>query len=147
MKIYLYNPGFIKRAASLFQNGVILGKKFQSYESHVPYILQFFIDYNLYGMSFLHVPNQYTKQRRKSNSSNNIDFKDSLENLIEPISVSESEIDIVAQYILNRITCDTTPSSQHQNPGISAIWKDEQYRRDKIIDLDSNVFHRFILIR
>lgn len=56
LKIYLYNPAFIRRVANLLQNGAILGKIYQPHESHVPYILQFMIDYNLYGMSMLHVP-------------------------------------------------------------------------------------------
>lgn len=56
LKIYMYNPAFIKRAANLLQNGAILGRVNQPHESHLPYILQFLIDYNLYGMSFLHAP-------------------------------------------------------------------------------------------
>lgn len=63
LKIYFYNPHFVKRAANLLQNGAILGKVFQPHESHVPYILQFFIDYNLYGMSFLHVPSDVVRYR------------------------------------------------------------------------------------
>lgn len=57
----------MKRAASLFQNGAILGKTYQAYDSHVPYILKFFIDYNLYGMSFLHIPEYTIRDRCKSN--------------------------------------------------------------------------------
>lgn len=56
----------IKRAASLFQNGAILGKIFQPHESHVPYVLQFLIDYNLYGMSFLYVPSEVVRFRQPS---------------------------------------------------------------------------------
>lgn len=54
-KIFLYNPHYIKRVTKLLENGAILGKVFQPYESHIPYLLQFFIDYNLYGMGFLSV--------------------------------------------------------------------------------------------
>lgn len=60
----MYNPAFIKRAASLLQNGAILGRVNQPHESHVPYNLQFLIDYNLYGMSFLHVPTAMVYHRR-----------------------------------------------------------------------------------
>lgn len=69
LKIFLYNPMLIKRAASLFQNGAILGKIFQPHESHVPYVLQFLIDYNLYGMSFLYVPSEVVRFR-PSNGKN-----------------------------------------------------------------------------
>lgn len=40
---------------SNFQNGAVCGTQFQVHEGHVPFILQFFIDYNLYGMSFINV--------------------------------------------------------------------------------------------
>ncbi|EDS38598.1 DNA polymerase zeta catalytic subunit [Culex quinquefasciatus] len=46
-KIFLYNPYFIRKATNLLMNGVIMSRVFQTYETHVPYILQFFIDYNL----------------------------------------------------------------------------------------------------
>jgi DNA polymerase elongation subunit (family B) len=53
-RIVLFDPGLIKRAATLLQTGALLGgKEFQPYESHVPYLLQFYIDYNLYGMGLM----------------------------------------------------------------------------------------------
>lgn len=65
LKIYFYNPMFIRRAANLLQNGAILNKIHQPHESHLPYLLQFFIDFNLYGMSFLHVPADVVRYRRR----------------------------------------------------------------------------------
>ena len=35
------------------QSGAVLGRRFQPYESHVPYLLQVKVDFNLYGMGFL----------------------------------------------------------------------------------------------
>lgn len=69
LKIYLYNPLFVRRAANLFQNGAILGKVYQPHESHVPFSLQFLIDYNLYGMSFLHVPAEAVRHRKSPNGN------------------------------------------------------------------------------
>ena len=57
LKIYLYNPMMVKKAADLLQNGGVMGKKFQPHESHVPYTLQFMMDYNLQGMNFVHLSN------------------------------------------------------------------------------------------
>lgn len=65
LKIYFYNPMFIRRAANLLQNGAILNKIHQPHESHLPYLLQFLIDFNLYGMSFLHVPADVVRYRRR----------------------------------------------------------------------------------
>ena len=52
-KITLYNPGMIKRASEALQRGAVLGTTFLPYEAHLPYLLQFFIDYNLAGMALL----------------------------------------------------------------------------------------------
>ena len=53
LKIIMYDPGDVKRAARLVENGAVLGMKFQPHESHIPYLLQFKIDHNLYGMDWL----------------------------------------------------------------------------------------------
>lgn len=53
MKVYMYDPADVKRCANLLSNGAVLGKKFQPHESHIPYLLQLKIDYNLYGMGWL----------------------------------------------------------------------------------------------
>lgn len=73
LKIYFYNPMFIRRAANLLQNGAILNKIHQPHESHLPYLLQFFIDFNLYGMSFLHVPADVVRYRRRPQRSEQSD--------------------------------------------------------------------------
>lgn len=157
----MFNPLFIRRAANLFQNGAILGKVYQPHESHVPFGLQFLIDYNLYGMSFLHTPAESVRYRKSPNGK--ITTKKGLfvyshryENIhlysiyfpipeivgpddhrqfaknAERTSVSRQELDIGAAYILNRLEIDL-PSTQtdHANPGIASIWKDEQVRRSR----------------
>ncbi|DBA81937.1 hypothetical protein WJX77_000726 [Trebouxia sp. C0004] len=53
IKIILYNPGQVTRIATLLQSGVIMNRSFQPHESHVPFLLQFKIDFNLYGMGLL----------------------------------------------------------------------------------------------
>ncbi|XP_052808091.1 uncharacterized protein LOC128236972 isoform X1 [Mya arenaria] len=55
LKIYLYNPGMVKKAADLLLGGAVLNKPFQPHEAHIPYTLQLFIDYNLYGMNLINV--------------------------------------------------------------------------------------------
>ncbi|VVA94379.1 unnamed protein product [Arabis nemorensis] len=55
VKIYLYHPHDVARAASLLLAGAVLGKSLQPYESHIPFILQFKVDYNLYGMGHVHI--------------------------------------------------------------------------------------------
>ncbi|KAK4282799.1 hypothetical protein QN277_014132 [Acacia crassicarpa] len=55
VKIYLYYPQDVSRAANLLLDGAVLGKSLQPHESHIPFILQFLVDYNLYGMGQLHL--------------------------------------------------------------------------------------------
>ncbi|XP_062186460.1 DNA polymerase zeta catalytic subunit isoform X2 [Phragmites australis] len=55
MKIYLYYPHEVTRAATLLLGGAVLNRVFQPYESHIPYLLHFLVDNNLYGMGHVHV--------------------------------------------------------------------------------------------
>ncbi|BDA47990.1 probable DNA polymerase zeta catalytic subunit [Coccomyxa sp. Obi] len=53
MKIIMYNPMDVKKAAQLMQGGAILGRRLQPYEAHLPFLLQIKIDLNLAGMGWL----------------------------------------------------------------------------------------------
>ncbi|XP_055816734.1 DNA polymerase zeta catalytic subunit [Solanum dulcamara] len=55
LKIYLYHPQDVSRAANLLLGGAVLDKSLQPHESHIPFLLQFLVDYNLYGMGHLHI--------------------------------------------------------------------------------------------
>lgn len=55
VKIYLYHPQDVSRASKLLLEGAVLDKVLQPHESHIPYLLQFLVDYNLYGMGYIHV--------------------------------------------------------------------------------------------
>ncbi|XP_048452642.1 DNA polymerase zeta catalytic subunit [Rhincodon typus] len=66
MKIYLYNPLMVKRVCELLQGGAVMNKSYQPYEAHLPYLLQLFIDHNLYGMNFIHLAAvKFRKTQRK----------------------------------------------------------------------------------
>ncbi|XP_054990548.1 DNA polymerase zeta catalytic subunit isoform X1 [Sorex araneus] len=148
MKIYLYNPAMVKRICELLQSGAIMNKFYQPHEAHIPYLLQLFIDYNLYGMNLINLAAvKFRKARRKSNSlSTTGSCKDQLPgssfNLfrweedeipsslilegVEPQSTCELEVDAVAADILNRLDIETQIGG---NPGLHAIWEDEKQRR------------------
>lgn len=53
-------------------------------------------------------------------------------NLIEKMSVSKFEYDVIAKFILNKLTLGNINTSEHINPGISSIWQDERRRREKL---------------
>ena len=54
-KIFFYNPWLVKRAADILQNGAVMGRVLQPHFSHIPYTLQFMMDYNLQGMNMIHL--------------------------------------------------------------------------------------------
>ncbi|TPX14878.1 uncharacterized protein E0L32_004987 [Thyridium curvatum] len=53
LKIYMLNPIVMTRLADLLQQGMIMSRKFQPYEAHLQYLLQFMTDYNLYGCDYI----------------------------------------------------------------------------------------------
>ncbi|XP_033156819.1 DNA polymerase zeta catalytic subunit [Drosophila mauritiana] len=139
LKIYMFNPRFVRRAANLLQSGAILSKNFSPHESHVPYILQFMIDYNLYGMSYVHVPLEVLKFRR-SHDDDVIPYANvKPEQLLDittakKVACSALEVDVSSNFILNRFQLVTKSKSSHTNPGIEAIWNDEKLRRLKLVE-------------
>uniref|UniRef100_J3MNX6 DNA polymerase zeta catalytic subunit n=1 Tax=Oryza brachyantha TaxID=4533 RepID=J3MNX6_ORYBR len=50
-----YISGLLSDLEKALQDGAVLNRVFQPYESHIPYLLHFLIDYNLYGMGYVHV--------------------------------------------------------------------------------------------
>lgn len=43
------------RVCELLQSGAVMSKSYQPHEAHIPYLLQFFMDYNLYGMNLVNL--------------------------------------------------------------------------------------------
>ncbi|CAI4823315.1 CDN_1a_G0053580.mRNA.1.CDS.1 [Saccharomyces cerevisiae] len=58
-KISLLNPSCLSRISELIRDGKIFGKKFEIYESHIPYLLQWTADFNLFGCSWINVDRCY----------------------------------------------------------------------------------------
>ena len=55
LKVYIYNPSLMSRIVGLLENGAVMGQNFSVYESHIPFLLQFLVDYNLYGMDYINL--------------------------------------------------------------------------------------------
>ncbi|XP_033359332.1 DNA polymerase zeta catalytic subunit isoform X5 [Bombus vosnesenskii] len=136
LKIYFYNPAMIKRAADLLQNGVIFGQSLQPHEAHIPFILQFMIDYNLYGMSLINLKDVkfrqciHTKLEENSENESPLNLFDSQKYLpafIVKQSTCKLEVDAQACEILNR---QEIQNDLDLNPGIAAIWNEERHRRE-----------------
>ncbi|TIB42126.1 hypothetical protein E3P86_00505 [Wallemia ichthyophaga] len=53
LKIMMNDPKHIPRLVQLMESGQLMNSTFQPFESHSPYLLQFFTDFNLYGCDWL----------------------------------------------------------------------------------------------
>lgn len=55
LKIYTLDPKFTTRLVTLLRSGEIMKKKFIVYEAHIPFHLQFMLDFNLFGCGWVDV--------------------------------------------------------------------------------------------
>lgn len=53
LKIYLADPNFVNRAATILQSGTVMKTRFRVYESHINFVLQFMCDFGLYGCGWM----------------------------------------------------------------------------------------------
>lgn len=114
LKIYMFNPVVMTRLADLLQQGVIMKRKFQPYEAHLQYLLQFMIDYNLYGCDFVESSQTYFRSPVPTNgiSSTSSQLFWNIQTVPENSitddlalpreSYCSIEVDIAAQNITNR---------------------------------------------
>jgi DNA polymerase zeta len=159
LKIYLLNPITMTRLADLLQQGLIMNRKLQPYESHIQYLLQFMIDYNLYGCAYLEtskvvfrapVPNwqdeQSTPHLWHSQTISRQDITD--DSRLPRVSHCSIEVDICVQDILNRKAVkerrlhhdfierlQPLPSDMKLVHSMAGLWKDETKRRKRRMNL------------
>ncbi|GAA6061348.1 hypothetical protein JCM10212_004829 [Sporobolomyces blumeae] len=55
LKIYMVNPQHKKRLSECLRSGAVLGTEFDVFEDHIPFLLQFMLDANLYGCGWVEV--------------------------------------------------------------------------------------------
>lgn len=153
MKIYLFNPAVVARLADLLHQGLIMNRKFQPYEAHLGYILQFMADFNLYGCDYLRA----TKFMFRSPVP---DYRSGLDSertwhsrSIDPTMITDNsalprasycaiEVDICVQDIANRRDIEERrihhdfierlhplASDTKLVPSLASLWKDEAKRR------------------
>ncbi|VVC97699.1 unnamed protein product [Leptidea sinapis] len=131
LKIFLYNPGLMKQAVELCSNGAILGQVLQPHESHLNFTLQFFIDFNLFGMSNIEL--QSVKFRTPINDliCSSEDPNETLNTFnVKRESTSYYEADCVASHILNRLLIGKGDGIE--NPGLEEVWNQEMERRKQL---------------
>lgn len=157
IKIILYNPQYVSKIAAILQSGSILNRKFQPYEAHIPHSLQFFIDYNLYGMGNMFMNNVIFRhplplKRKPVHIRKGIsllfffiilDQKEivyiastvsNISDKIPRISSCELEVDVDCKDILNRLEINATKITSTNKDiklvqSLNTIWEEEKSRR------------------
>ncbi|KAK4198463.1 putative DNA polymerase zeta catalytic subunit [Triangularia verruculosa] len=156
LKIYMLNPLVMTRLADLLQQGLIMNRKFQPYEAHLQFLLQFMADYNLYGCDYLEANNAGFRSPIPAPAgpddppriwdSNTIPYDLITDELELPRSSHCAiEVDICVQDILNRKEVKERPlhhgfiEREHPLPSdiklvhsMAGLWKDETKRRKKL---------------
>lgn len=112
----------------LCSNGAILGQAFQPHESHLNFTLQFFIDFNLFGMSNIDL--QCVKFRKAGISQNSSEAQSPNEFGLKPESSCYYEADCAASHIINRQRIGKGDGIE--NPGLEEVWNQESERRKQL---------------
>lgn len=162
-KIYLLNPRYMKRLSMILQSGGVMGTTFQPYEAHIQYLLQFMVDYNLYGCGFIECENVRFRQGvpdMEKVADKHVWHNGSIpQKLMLPEgefprqSYCELEVDIQIQNITNRRgvserrlhhnfieRLDPTPPDKKLLHSLAELWKDENMRRGSTDQLNMEGF-------
>ncbi|KAH6855272.1 hypothetical protein B0I37DRAFT_321731, partial [Chaetomium sp. MPI-CAGE-AT-0009] len=155
LKIYMLNPVVMTRLADLLQQGLVMGQKFQPYEAHLQYLLQFMTDYNLYGCDYLDAENVRFRAPipdpagpdeppRIWDSNTILPGAITTDLSLPRVSHCSIEVDICVQHILNRKAVkerqlhhdfiergQPIPSDLKLVHSMAGLWKDETKRRKK----------------
>uniref|UniRef100_A0A1J3GRC6 DNA polymerase n=1 Tax=Noccaea caerulescens TaxID=107243 RepID=A0A1J3GRC6_NOCCA len=145
VKIYLYHPHDVARAANLLLEGAVLGKSLQPYESHIPFILQFLVDYNLYGMGHVHiskmkfrspVPHHFRLRR--------FDLVDCVRHGIDEVASTKADSSATASVSFPFWTLSTIPGqwmwnlSEESDTPLSQSQHSHHYRRQSLCELEGD---------
>ena len=155
LKIYMFNPIVMTRLADLLQQGVIMKRRFQPYEAHLQFLLQFMTDYNLYGCDYLESSKARFRspvpERDDASSSPHLWHSQSIlpdqitDDLALPrVSHCSVEVDICVQDIVNRRSVKARNLHhdfiERTNPlpgdiklvhSMAGLWADETKRRKR----------------
>ncbi|CAI4053009.1 hypothetical protein SKDZ_16G1080 [Saccharomyces kudriavzevii ZP591] len=119
-KISLLNPSCVNRLSELIRDGKLFDKKSETYESHIPYLLQWTADFNLFGCSWINVDKCYFRSPVLNNvlGIDKMTLNDELQLLLDQYCYLHNdilsrkdfprigngliELDILPQFIRNR---------------------------------------------
>ncbi|VBB26657.1 unnamed protein product [Acanthocheilonema viteae] len=141
VQILCYSPLQLRIVANALQKEAKKNSMFQVYESHVPYILQFFVDHSIFGMDLVNFSSVKFRVSPKQNFSDFYYQDLKVENIVNnvelvspllPSTTAAVECDVFSADINNVSLHSTSVSCLEMfNPGLNYIWQDEQRRRQE----------------
>lgn len=151
LKIYLLSPYYLNKFADLLRNGAIGGRVIQPFEAHIPYLLQFFTDFNLAGTGSMKLDHAMFREPLPADGDGFSQKTVSEQSVLDSrqfkrMSHCELEIDIDASAIQNRYklkqrdmhhdfsewTSQLTSQDGSRSlfiPSLTGIWMSEANRR------------------
>lgn len=153
LKIHMIDPSYLARATTLLKSGVVMSKKFNVFESHINFYLQFMCDFNLYGCGWLDLGEvwrrgeDYFSDEESEEGVPDYENTQAAQALFKPSphptqSRMELEVDAVAFHVLNRhALCARKIHHKLSIPGpkfptdplvlsVRELWEDERRRRN-----------------
>ncbi|KAF6776772.1 hypothetical protein AHF37_03750 [Paragonimus kellicotti] len=103
VKVYLLDPSLIGTCADILLNGGVMNRHFQALETHIPYLLKFCIDHNLYGMNYLQTA--HFRVRSDPNSTMNKSLPLFRSNMQSPSSGVPPNKEFLSSDQAPRLTC------------------------------------------
>lgn len=149
----MIDPSYLARATTLLKSGVVMSKKFNVFESHINFYLQFMCDFNLYGCGWLDLGEvwrrgeDYFSDEESEEGVPDYENTQAAQALFKPSphptqSRMELEVDAVAFHVLNRhALCARKIHHKLSIPGpkfptdplvlsVRELWEDERRRRN-----------------
>lgn len=138
LKISYVDPALRTRIASLLESGRVLDTRFQPYEAHVQFHLQWMMDYNLFGCDYMEVDEVHVRQPVPSMPYEVL--SGTWLSSAEPRDAyCALEVDVMAHAIVNRRQLRATPAGRPRPrqmladdllvPSLRRLWVQEQLRR------------------
>lgn len=141
LKVLLLDPRLMSRTTAILQSGSVMSQKFQVYESHLSFVLQFMCDFGLYGCGSMEIDDAY---RRAIQGDEDAQVHQSI--LFRPSSYPPQthlplELDIIPPAIMNRGHLKerqlhhnlTIPGPERPSEplvtSVRELWEDERNRR------------------
>ncbi|KAI1720058.1 DNA polymerase family B domain-containing protein [Ditylenchus destructor] len=128
VRVVFRDPKVAKLCGHAFQTEALHTEFLQPYNAHIPFILQFFIDFSIFGMDYLYLSKTY----RRTNPVLATEFTPTEFHAISPLDLHTNmnlEYDIFTDDILNPYL---SLQGKRNNQGLEFIW-DEELKRTRLL--------------